>query len=207
MPFLAWTKTLRVLPHNESLQTIAFIDRKSIPQKTPQILSPGDLEETLLIPSTPAGQLRAVMDTEELVSLTDQLNGDIDDLEDALRSLITGVLSDTAQRLPLLDRAKLYALTTYAIESIIFSSIRLSGTNAKEHPVFHELTRVKHYFDKIKVVEFGEPKRENMSLDKPAVRRFLKHDLAGNAQFDQVKGQPEAKMNTLSLTNTVLSPP
>ncbi|MCJ1439469.1 hypothetical protein MMC27_008863, partial [Xylographa pallens] len=133
------------------------------------------------------------MDTEDLISFTDQLNDDIDDLEDALRLLITGTLSDAAQRLPLLDRAKLYALTTYAIESIIFCQwpfistaarpslifeafVRLNGINAKKHPIFPELTRVKHYFEKIKVVEFGEPKRENISLDKPAVRRFLKHD-------------------------------
>ncbi|MCJ1403895.1 hypothetical protein MMC11_007118 [Xylographa trunciseda] len=136
------------------------------------------------------------MDTEELASLTEQLDDDIDDLEDALGPLITGALSDTAQRLPLLDRAKLYALTTYSLESIFFSYVRLNGTNAKEHPVFRELTRVKQYFDKIKVVEFGEPKRENMSLDKPAVRRFIKHDLAGNAELDKVKGQMQPKTNT-----------
>ena len=60
------------------------------------------------------------MDTEELVSLIDHLEDDINDLETVLGSLTTGTLSDTAQRLPLLDRAKLYALTTYAIESILF---------------------------------------------------------------------------------------
>ena len=60
------------------------------------------------------------MDTEALVSLTDQLNDDIDDLEDALKPLIARALSDTAQNLPVLDKAKLYALTTYAIESILF---------------------------------------------------------------------------------------
>ncbi|MCJ1421949.1 hypothetical protein MMC32_008316, partial [Xylographa parallela] len=117
------------------------------------------------------------MDIAELISFTDQLNDDIDNLEDASRALITGALSDAAQRLPLLDRAKLYALTTYAIESIIFSFVRLNGTNAKKHPIFSELTRVKQYFEKIRVVEFDKPKRENISLDKPAARRFLKHDL------------------------------
>ena len=43
--------------------------------------------------------------------------------------------------------------------------------------MFRELTRVKEYFDKIKMAEFGESKRDNMSLNKPAVMRFLKHDL------------------------------
>ena len=62
--------------------------------------------------------------------------------------------------------------------SLMFAAfVRLIGTNAKEHAIFPELIRVKQYFDKIKVVEFGEPKRENMSLDKPVVRRFLNHDI------------------------------
>jgi len=143
------------------------------------------------------------MDTEELAFLTEQLDDDIDDLEDALGPLVTGALSNTAQRLPLLDRANLYALTTYSLESILFSYVRLSGINAKEHPVFRELTRVKQYFDKIKEVEFGEPKRENMSLDKPAVRRFIKHDLAGNVQLDKVKGEMQPKTNTRPETNRV----
>ncbi|CAL3968376.1 unnamed protein product, partial [Diplocarpon coronariae] len=31
--------------------------------------------------------------------------------------------------------------------------LRLHGVNAREHPVFKELTRVKQYFDKIKAAE------------------------------------------------------
>lgn len=58
--------------------------------------------------------------------------------------------------------------------------IRLNGVSAKEHPVFRELTRVKQYFEKIKEVEFGGQKRENLSLDKPTAARFIKHALVGS---------------------------
>ena len=54
--------------------------------------------------------------------------------------------------------------------------LRLNGINAKEHPVFRELTRVKLYFDKISNVDSGDSKRET-TLDTPAAGRFIKHAL------------------------------
>lgn len=49
--------------------------------------------------------------------------------------------------------------------------------NAKDHPVFRELTRVKQYFEKIKHAEFGDAKRENLKLNKPAAGRIVKRAL------------------------------
>ena len=60
------------------------------------------------------------MEATDIAPLLEQLDDNIDDLEDALAPLITGALSDTIARLPLLDKAKLYVLVTYAIESILF---------------------------------------------------------------------------------------
>lgn len=63
--------------------------------------------------------------------------------------------------------------------------LRLKGVNAKEHPVFRELTRVKQYFEKIKSAESSsESKRENLSLDKQAAGRIIKHALV---RFDSIK--------------------
>ena len=58
--------------------------------------------------------------SENISELIKQLDYDLEDLEDALAPLITYALSETASKIPLLDRAKLYVLATYAIESIIF---------------------------------------------------------------------------------------
>ena len=54
--------------------------------------------------------------------------------------------------------------------------LRLHGVDAKQHPVFRELTRVKQYFEKIKALE-TEPEERSMTLDKAAANRFIKHGL------------------------------
>ncbi len=62
----------------------------------------------------------AEMDTTDIAPLIEQLDDNIDDLEEALDPLLKGALSITAGKLPLLDKAHLYVLVTYAIESILF---------------------------------------------------------------------------------------
>ncbi len=136
------------------------------------------------------------MEVTDLAPLIDQLDDNIDDLQDSLQPLLQAALSDTAAKLPLLDKAKLHVLVTYALESILFCKLtptlnhpwmlcscdyqaflRLNGVKAKEHPIFRELARVKQYFDKLKHVENSGSKRENLSLDKQAAGRFIKHAL------------------------------
>ena len=60
------------------------------------------------------------METVDLETLVELLDDNIDDLEEALEPLLRNALSDTAGKLPLLDKAQLYVLVTYAIESILF---------------------------------------------------------------------------------------
>lgn len=60
------------------------------------------------------------MDTAELAPLIEDLGDNIDDLEKALSPILQASLSDLASKLPLLEKAKLQVLVTYAIESIIF---------------------------------------------------------------------------------------
>lgn len=55
--------------------------------------------------------------------------------------------------------------------------LRLNGVNARNHPVFRELTRVKQYFEKIRVVESDASAKETSRLDKAAAGRFIKHAL------------------------------
>ena len=54
--------------------------------------------------------------------------------------------------------------------------LRLQGVNAREHPVFRELTRVKQYFEKMKNAEsvVANPRTK---LDKAAAGRYIKHAL------------------------------
>ena len=77
--------------------------------------------------------ITANMDSVDLVPLIEQLDDNIDDLEEALIPLVRGALSDTAGTLPLLDKAQLYVLVTYAIESIIFCSWTLHQKQSQPH--------------------------------------------------------------------------
>ena len=60
------------------------------------------------------------MDSTDIVPLLEALDDNIDDVEEALSPLLKAALPDTAGRLPVLDKAQLYVLVTYAIESILF---------------------------------------------------------------------------------------
>ncbi|KAI0883837.1 Sas10/Utp3/C1D family-domain-containing protein [Annulohypoxylon maeteangense] len=121
------------------------------------------------------------MDPPNISPQLDRLDDEIDNLEEALQPFLSNI-SDVANKLPLLDKAKLFVLVTYSIESMLFSSLRLNGVDAKEHAVFKELTRVRQYFDKIKNAENPpqKPERPDQTLNKEAAIRFIKADLSEN---------------------------
>ncbi|KAE8151934.1 Sas10/Utp3/C1D family-domain-containing protein [Aspergillus avenaceus] len=132
------------------------------------------------------------MDAKDLLPLLEQLDDHVDDLEEALEPVLNSTVTEASKKLPVMDKAKFHVLVTYALESLIFSYLRLHGVNAKEHPVFRELTRVKQYFEKIKTLE-TEPEQRTMTLDKQAAGRFIKHGLAGNEKFDLERKEQQAK--------------
>ncbi|KIW79100.1 hypothetical protein Z517_08940 [Fonsecaea pedrosoi CBS 271.37] len=139
------------------------------------------------------------MDTKAVIRLVDELQENLEDLEDNLEPILSGALSATTKKLPLLDRAKLHVLLVYSIESLIFSYLRLHGVQAKEHAVFKELTRVKQYFEKIKQSEAApQNSGPTLSLDKDAAGRFIKHALAGNEKFDLQRAEREARERVLA---------
>jgi exosome complex protein LRP1 len=131
------------------------------------------------------------MDSSDVKELVEDMTASIDDLEASLAPLLNASLSSSTSKLPLLDKAKLYVLATYAIDSVLFSYLRLNGQNVKDHPVVQEIMRVRSYFNKIKEVEAG-PVQRNTTLDKDAAARFIKHGLAGNDKYDQARADRKA---------------
>jgi len=112
-----------------------------------------------------------------------ELDGDLNQLRDALKPLL-GEIGDLSSRLPLLDKAKLYVLASYAIESLLFSSLRLNGVETKNHAIFTELTRVRQYFDKIQKLENPPPAPEReTTLNTQAAIRFVRADLSDNKEI------------------------
>lgn len=64
------------------------------------------------------------MEIGSLTNLLEDLDDAIDELEQNLRPLTMRALTEEASKLPLLDKAQLYILVTYAIESILFCPYR-----------------------------------------------------------------------------------
>ncbi|KAI0019082.1 Sas10/Utp3/C1D family-domain-containing protein [Xylariomycetidae sp. FL0641] len=131
------------------------------------------------------------MDPANILPQLERLDDGIDNLEEALKPLLGG-LPDVAAKLPLLDKAKLYVLVTYSIESMLFSSLRLNSVDAKEHPVFKELTRVRQYFEKIKNIE-NPPAKPEQTLNKEAAIRFIRSDLADDKEVNTKLSEMIAK--------------
>ncbi|KAL3436783.1 Sas10/Utp3/C1D family-domain-containing protein [Aspergillus tetrazonus] len=132
------------------------------------------------------------MESADLIPLLERLDDDVDDLEEAIAPILQSTVVETSKKLPVLDKAKFHVMTAYALESLIFSYLRLHGVKATEHPVYRELKRVKQYFDKIKALE-TEPEQRTMVLDKQAAGRFIKHGLAGNEKLDLQREEQLAK--------------
>lgn len=61
-------------------------------------------------------------DVKDITPDLDRLDSQLDDLEETLQPLL-GNLDGLSSELPLLDKAKLFSLTAYAIESLLFCKL------------------------------------------------------------------------------------
>ncbi|KAI1123937.1 Sas10/Utp3/C1D family-domain-containing protein [Nemania abortiva] len=145
------------------------------------------------------------MDPADILPLVETLGESVDALAETLQTPGDG-LQEMASKLPLLDKAKLYVLMTYAVESILFcetdpepepehdpgagtgagagaATLRLNGVDAKEHQVYKELARVRNYFEKLKAIEMPAQKPQQ-SLNKEAAIRFIRSDLAEDKEIN-----------------------
>ncbi|KAK6361548.1 hypothetical protein TWF730_005268 [Orbilia blumenaviensis] len=136
----------------------------------------------------------------ELWPALDDFEDNVDAISKTLKPLLEQNLPKHASMLPLFDKAKLYIITTYALESLLYSYLETSATPTANHPIMKELTRVRQYFQKIRDIESKEPKqeekepvasssarvdtRDNLVLDKAAAGRFISAALAGNDKYD-----------------------
>ncbi|KAF8470166.1 Sas10/Utp3/C1D family-domain-containing protein [Kalaharituber pfeilii] len=129
----------------------------------------------------------------DLKSLLEDLTDHVDDLTETIDPLLSTPLSATASKLPVVDQAKLYVLHVYALESLLFSYLRLNGIKAKDHPIMRELARVRQYVTKIKDAEDNAAWQNGagLHLDKEAAGRFIKAALAGNERIDRLEREKE----------------
>jgi hypothetical protein len=146
----------------------------------------------------------------DLPDLVEDLEVNIDELSAILSPLLNAQLSTTASSLPLLDKAKLYVLAAYSIESLLYSSLQASGVNAKEHAIFRELARLKGYFAKIKSVEerpIAAPKAKldvgaSSSTASPATRNTTSSARSALPRSARAHNSRRGSKSTRNLTTT-----
>ena len=80
--------------------------------------------------------ISSAMDAADLISLVEHLEDNIDELEENLEPLLSAALTATTQKLPVLDKAKLYVLIVYSIESLLFCEFesRFHSTSSSNQP-------------------------------------------------------------------------
>lgn len=135
-------------------------------------------------------------DVKDITRDLDKLDSQLDNLEDALAPLL-GNIDEISSQLPLLDKAKLFSLAAYSIESLLFceshiliatvvritdrfsAALKLQGADAQNHAVYSELKRVQQYFGKIKAIEEPAGQRTT-TVNQEAAARVLKADLVSN---------------------------
>ncbi|KAK4130144.1 hypothetical protein BT67DRAFT_445996 [Trichocladium antarcticum] len=131
------------------------------------------------------------MDVSDVTPQLEQLEEELSKAQDTLKPLL-GDIGDISNKLPLLDKAKLYVLVAYTIESLLFSALRLNGVETKNHAIFTELTRVKQYMEKIQKLETPAPTRET-AVNTEVAARFIKADLGDNKEIKEKLSELIAK--------------
>ncbi|KAM0337856.1 hypothetical protein ACHAPQ_002732 [Fusarium lateritium] len=142
-------------------------------------------------------------DVKDITPDLDRLDDQLDDLEETLQPLL-GNLEGMASELPLLDKAKLFSLTAYAIESLLFSSLKLQGSDTQTRDVLTELKRIQQYFGKIKNIE-APPAEESrsMTVNQEAAARILKADLSDNKTISNRLAEKIAEERAKALLKSV----
>ncbi|KAK4151909.1 Sas10/Utp3/C1D family-domain-containing protein [Chaetomidium leptoderma] len=117
------------------------------------------------------------MDVSDVTPQLDRLEEELNKAQETLEPLL-GDIGDISSKLPLLDKAKLYVLVSYTIESLLFSALRLNGVETRNHAIFTELARVKQYVEKIQKLETPPAERET-TVNTEAAARIIKANLSG----------------------------
>lgn len=66
----------------------------------------------------------SIMDTDKVLHLLSLLDDRLDDVKTSIAPLLNAPLTENASKLPVVDKAKLYILQVYAIESLLHCASR-----------------------------------------------------------------------------------
>ncbi|KAK9491704.1 hypothetical protein V1508DRAFT_373268 [Lipomyces doorenjongii] len=128
----------------------------------------------------------------ELFPLIENLEKEMGELECSLKPIIENGVAEYANDMAPIDKAKAYLLALYALNSTIYSTLKIGEINTKDHQIMIDIRRVQTYMAKIKNAEELFAGRQ-LQLDRQAAGRFIKHALAGNEAYDESRARKKAK--------------
>ncbi|KAK9451719.1 uncharacterized protein V1518DRAFT_29867 [Limtongia smithiae] len=138
--------------------------------------------------------------TENIAALISEFDTSMDLLESCLAPVkFNNIISFTENMTPI-DKAKTYVALLYALNSSIFSALKLDDLFTDTHPVMTDIKRVQTYMAKVKHAEELVAGRQ-LQLDRSAAGRFIKHALSGNETYDEQRNKKRTK--GASLTSTI----
>ncbi|KAK9382568.1 uncharacterized protein V2V93DRAFT_317915, partial [Kockiozyma suomiensis] len=126
--------------------------------------------------------------SESIEPFFEALDSEMTLLESSISHLTKDGLAAFIADLPPMDKAKACMTLLYALNSSIFSALKVSDSFTPDHPVMSDIRRVQTYMKKVKHAEELLAGRQ-MQLDKPAAGRFIKHALSGNDAYDEERAQ------------------
>ena len=88
-------------------------------------------------------------DAARTVKLQGALDATLAGLETTLDPFFALKLKDVIPRLAPLENARLNVTISYAVTSLMYMYLRTQGEDAKSHPLWKELARVKTYMQKV----------------------------------------------------------
>ncbi|KAK9333894.1 hypothetical protein V1520DRAFT_330875 [Lipomyces starkeyi] len=129
---------------------------------------------------------------DELYPLIENLEKEMGELESSLKPIIDNGVADYANDMAPIDKAKAYLLSLYALNSTIYSTLKIGEINTADHHIMIDIRRVQTYMAKIKNAEELFAGRQ-LQLDRQAAGRFIKHALSGNEAYDENRARKKAK--------------
>ncbi|KAK9365489.1 hypothetical protein V1509DRAFT_633081 [Lipomyces kononenkoae] len=117
--------------------------------------------------------------TDELFPLIESLEKEMGELESSLGPITDSGLAQYTIDMAPIDKAKAYLLSLYALNSTIYSTLKIGEISTTDHDIMNDIRRVQAYMAKIKNAEELLAGRK-LQLDRQAAGRFIKHALSGN---------------------------
>ncbi|CAB4482043.1 hypothetical protein RhiirA5_409661 [Rhizophagus irregularis] len=112
-----------------------------------------------------------------------ELEGGFDDVDSLLEPLLSQPLSELAPGLGPIDRARLYLLYGYTLNSLISLFLELKGQDSKIRILEEQYRRIQDCSEKIN--NTVNPPQPSLSINRDAASRFVKHALSNVKDRDR----------------------